>query len=116
MSAMLAGTRPDEATAIVEAPYRERKRVVVIGGGFAGIAATRALRNADVDVDLIDRRHGWLTWINERSVNSDATQKRDERPRRGCYARTRRRDRFSDNSTSDRTGSGNLLAFNRRVS
>jgi len=57
MSAMLAETRPQEATAAVEAPRRERKRVVIIGGGFAGIAAARALRHADADVVLIDRRN-----------------------------------------------------------
>src|SRR5215831_12430146 len=57
MSAILGETRPDEATAVVEAPHRERKCVVVIGGGFAGVAATRALRHADVDVVLIDRRN-----------------------------------------------------------
>src|SRR3974390_3445645 len=57
MSAMLAETRPDEATAIVEVPRRERKRVVIIGGGFAGIAAAHALRHADAEVVLIDRRN-----------------------------------------------------------
>src|SRR5215468_1449979 len=57
MSATLAETRPDEATAVVETSHRERKRVVIIGGGFAGIAAARALRHADVDVVLIDRRN-----------------------------------------------------------
>jgi NADH dehydrogenase len=57
MSLMLAETRPDEATVVVEAPHPQRKRVVVIGGGFAGVAATRALRHADVDVLLIDRRN-----------------------------------------------------------
>jgi NADH dehydrogenase len=57
MSAMLAETRPDEATAIVEAPRRERKRVVIVGGGFAGIAAAHALRHADAEVVLIDRRN-----------------------------------------------------------
>src|SRR5215813_13142487 len=56
MSVTLAETRPDEATVVIEAPY-PRKRVVVVGGGFAGIAATRALRHADVDVVLIDRRN-----------------------------------------------------------
>src|SRR5262249_38031478 len=50
-------TRPDEANAPVEAPHPERKRVVVIGAGFAGVVATRALRDADVDVVLIDRRN-----------------------------------------------------------
>src|SRR6516164_9222996 len=57
MSVMLAETRTDKATTIAEAPHRERKRVVIIGGGFAGIAAARALRRADVDVVLIDRRN-----------------------------------------------------------
>src|SRR6516165_7513337 len=57
MSVMLAETRADEATAIAEAPRQERKRVVIIGAGFAGIAAARALRHADVDVVLVDRRN-----------------------------------------------------------
>jgi NADH dehydrogenase len=34
-----------------------RRRVVIIGGGFGGLAAARALRWADVDVVLIDRRN-----------------------------------------------------------
>ena len=32
-------------------------RVVVIGGGFAGLQAVRGLRNADVEVTLVDRRN-----------------------------------------------------------
>jgi NADH dehydrogenase len=54
---MLAETRPDEATAVVEAHRPERKRVLIIGGGFAGIAAAHALRHADAEVLLIDRRN-----------------------------------------------------------
>src|SRR5262245_1202832 len=57
MSAMLAETRPDEATAVVDAPPPKRKRVVILGGGFSGIAAAHALRHADADVILIDRRN-----------------------------------------------------------
>jgi NADH:quinone reductase (non-electrogenic) len=57
MSAMLAETRPDEVIAVAEFPRAERKRVVIIGGGFAGIAATRALRHTDVEIVLIDRRN-----------------------------------------------------------
>jgi NADH:ubiquinone reductase (H+-translocating) len=57
MSAMLADTRPDKATAVVETPRPQRKRVVIIGGGFAGIAAAQALRRADAEVVVIDRRN-----------------------------------------------------------
>jgi NADH dehydrogenase len=57
MSAMLAESRSDQATAVVDVPSSDRKRVVIIGGGFAGLAAARALRHADVDVFLIDRRN-----------------------------------------------------------
>src|SRR5215469_6831824 len=55
MSAMLAETRPYEATA--EVLRREHKRVVIIGGGFAGIAAAHALRHVDAEVVLLDRRN-----------------------------------------------------------
>ncbi len=37
-----------------------RHRVVVVGGGFGGLPATRALARADVDVTLIDRRNHHL--------------------------------------------------------
>ena len=35
-------------------------RVVIVGGGFGGLAAARALRNAPVQVDLIDRSNHHL--------------------------------------------------------
>jgi NADH dehydrogenase len=38
----------------------QRHRVVVIGGGFGGLPATRLLSGADVDVTLIDRRNHHL--------------------------------------------------------
>lgn len=34
-----------------------RPRVIILGGGFAGLAAAKALRNAPVDVILIDREN-----------------------------------------------------------
>jgi len=36
------------------------KRVVVIGGGFAGLWAVRGLRNAPVEITLIDRSNHHL--------------------------------------------------------
>ena len=36
---------------------RQRWRVVIVGGGFGGIRAARALKSAPVDVTLIDRRN-----------------------------------------------------------
>ena len=43
MSAIPADTRHDQVTAAVDTPRGQRKRVVIIGGGFAGIAAAHAL-------------------------------------------------------------------------
>ncbi|MBU6450137.1 MAG: NAD(P)/FAD-dependent oxidoreductase [Cyanobacteria bacterium REEB67] len=37
-----------------------RKRVVIIGGGFAGLNAAKALHNADVDITLVDRKNHHL--------------------------------------------------------
>src|SRR6201991_4352968 len=35
----------------------QRKRVVIVGAGFAGIATVRALKRADVEIILLDRRN-----------------------------------------------------------
>ncbi len=59
MSAMLA--KPADRLAVADTPRtqqtRAKKRIVIIGGGFAGIAAARALKRADAEVVLIDRRN-----------------------------------------------------------
>ena len=59
MSAMLAD--PAEKLAAANTPRtqqtRAKKRIAIIGGGFAGIAAARALKRADAEVVLIDRRN-----------------------------------------------------------
>jgi NADH dehydrogenase len=39
---------------------RSRRRVVIVGGGFGGLAAARHLRHADVEVTLVDRTHHHL--------------------------------------------------------
>jgi choline dehydrogenase-like flavoprotein len=36
---------------------KHKPRVVIVGGGFAGIAAAKSLRGGDADVTLIDRRN-----------------------------------------------------------
>jgi NADH:quinone reductase (non-electrogenic) len=46
----------DEAMSLA----RQRWRVVIVGGGFGGLRAARALRSALVDVTLIDRRNHHL--------------------------------------------------------
>ena len=42
---------------MLKVPCPEGKRVVITGGGFAGIAAAHALRHSDAEVVLIDRRN-----------------------------------------------------------
>jgi len=37
-----------------------RERVVIVGGGFGGLSATRALADADVDVTIVDRTNHHL--------------------------------------------------------
>ena len=41
----------------MSATERARPRVVVVGGGFAGLQAVRKLRGAAVDVTLVDRQN-----------------------------------------------------------
>lgn len=38
----------------------QRRRVVIVGGGFGGLAAAQELRHADVDVTLVDRKNHHL--------------------------------------------------------
>src|ERR1700746_51158 len=40
--------------------WRSRPKVVVIGGGFAGIAVVRELRHSDAEVTLVDRNNHHL--------------------------------------------------------
>src|ERR1700746_3863063 len=54
MSTVLTKSFPQVRQALAAAAA-DRKRVVIIGGGFAGIAAARALKRADVEITLVDR-------------------------------------------------------------
>src|SRR5882762_1013746 len=57
MTAALIETRPPAKVSRPEAAATKQKRVVIIGGGFAGIAAARALKRCDAEVVLMDRRN-----------------------------------------------------------
>ncbi|WFU45719.1 NAD(P)/FAD-dependent oxidoreductase (plasmid) [Bradyrhizobium sp. CB82] len=46
---------PEKPAAANTAPGK--KRVVIVGGGFAGIASARALKRSDVEILLVDRRN-----------------------------------------------------------
>ena len=46
--------------ASAQKPAPSRPRIIVIGGGFGGLWAVRALERADVEVILIDRRNHHL--------------------------------------------------------
>src|SRR5580704_5668659 len=57
MTVAFEETRSKEKLAPPKPAPRKQKRVVIIGGGFAGIAAAHALRHSDAEVVLIDRRN-----------------------------------------------------------
>src|ERR1700722_14103840 len=57
MSTMLEDTRPRETMSVADVRRAKQHCIVLIGGGFAGIAAARALKRSDADVVLIDRRN-----------------------------------------------------------
>src|SRR5258705_9484153 len=56
MTTVLTKSFPPEKPIVANAS-RSKKRVLIVGGGFAGIAAARALKRADAEVVLIDRRN-----------------------------------------------------------
>src|SRR5258708_30615748 len=56
MTTVLPKSSPPEALPAPKA-IPGKKRVLIVGGGFAGIAAARALKRADVEITLIDRRN-----------------------------------------------------------
>ena len=56
LSTVLTKSFPQEKPTAAGAASR-KKRIVIIGGGFAGISAARALKRADVEILLVDRRN-----------------------------------------------------------
>src|ERR1700731_4513885 len=51
------GSPPDDAAKSAARHAQQKPRIVIVGGGFAGLAAAHALRHADAEVVLIDRRN-----------------------------------------------------------
>src|SRR6202451_1153672 len=56
MTTVLTKSFPEDKPLVAKTAVR-KKRVLIIGGGFAGIAAARALKRTDVEITLIDRRN-----------------------------------------------------------
>jgi NADH dehydrogenase len=56
MSSVMTKSFPAEKPQVLP-PVPQKQRVLIIGGGFAGIAAARALKRSDVEIVLIDRRN-----------------------------------------------------------
>ena len=55
------GSPPDaedlQAARLAAHSPRQKPRIVIIGGGFAGLAAAHALRHVDAEIVLVDRRN-----------------------------------------------------------
>jgi NADH:ubiquinone reductase (H+-translocating) len=49
--------RDSESLPTASEPNVRRNRIVIVGGGFAGIAAARALKRCDAEIVLIDQRN-----------------------------------------------------------
>ena len=125
-----------------EHPHRARHRVVVIGSGFGGLFATKALRRADVDVTLIDRTTHHLfqpllyqvaTGIlsegeiapptrdilrRQKNAPRAARRRRDDRPRRRRPSRhaSRQDDRHAVRLPHRRRGRRAVVLRQRRAS
>ena len=56
MTTILTKSFPQETPPVTKA-VPGKQRVLIVGGGFAGIAAARALKRADVEITLVDRRN-----------------------------------------------------------
>src|SRR6202163_4183998 len=56
MTTVLTKSFPQEEPPVTR-PVLAKKRVLIVGGGFAGIAAARALKRANVEITLVDRRN-----------------------------------------------------------
>jgi NADH dehydrogenase len=57
MSEALEIIRGQEKLPVADARQGKLTRVVIIGAGFAGMAAARALSECDAEIVLIDRRN-----------------------------------------------------------
>jgi NADH dehydrogenase len=57
MNEVLEITREQKKMTVADASQGKLKRVPIIGAGFAGMAAARALRKCEAEIVLIDRRN-----------------------------------------------------------
>ena len=57
MSEKLEMSRSREQSSTTVEVRHDKSRIVIVGGGFAGIAAAKALRRCDAEVIVIDRRN-----------------------------------------------------------
>src|SRR3954447_17585088 len=56
MTTILIKSFPQDKQPLTK-PAAGKTRVLIVGAGFAGIAAARALKRTDVEITLIDRRN-----------------------------------------------------------
>ena len=95
----------------------QRPEVVVVGGGFGGLYAARALRDAPVHVTLVDRRNHHLFQPLLYQVATAALNPADiAAPIRACSAGKERRGRARGGGGGRRHAPKKLVARRRRAS
>ena len=108
----VAQPRASETPTPAATPAERRKRIVIVGAGFAGVAAARALRHCDAEVVLIDRRnHHIFQPLLYQVATAVARAVRYRRPDPATRRKAEKPER--DARRSDRSGPG--FPFGRGV-